>query len=62
MIAKDGLPAKKSLLKSANQNAGYFHIILNSNSITIEGDCKVSLRSSSQQAPGIYVKFDRLQP
>ena len=32
------------------------------NSTLVEGDCEVSLRSSSQQSPGIYVKCDRLQP
>ena len=28
----------------------------------IEGECEVSLRSSSRQPSGIYVKCDRLQP
>ena len=44
---------------------GYFQIILNENSTVIEGDCEVSLRSSSQQPPlplVIYVKCDRVQP
>ena len=27
-----------------------------------EGDCKVNLRASSQNPPGLYVKCDRLQP
>ena len=32
------------------------------NSTVIEGDSEVSLRSSSQQPPGIFVKHDRPLP
>ena len=39
-----------------------FKLYRTENSTTIEGDCKVSLRSSSQQPPVTYVKYDRLQP
>ena len=43
---------------------GYFQIIVDRefNSTVTEGDCEVSLRSSSPQPPGKYVKCDRLQP
>ena len=38
-----------------------FKLSLNENLIVIERDCKMSLRSSSQQPSGIWVKCDRLQ-
>ena len=34
----------------------------NGDSTVIEGDCEVSLHSSSQQPPIKYVNCDRLQP
>ena len=43
-------------------NKVIFKLYWTENSTVIEGDCEVSLRSSSQQPPVIYVKCDRLQP
>ena len=45
----------------------FYHFVVvswtkNSAAIEVEGDCEVSLRSSSQQPPDINVKCDRLQP
>ena len=47
-------------LRCFYNNYGCFEIILNRT--VIEGDCEMSLRSCSQQPPGVHVKCNRPQP
>ena len=49
-------------LRESDQSAITSSLIERKNSTIIKGDCEMSLRSSSQQPPGIHVKCDRLQP